>query len=106
VRERDKGGEKRRERETRRESGDHHPIAQVNEIVADLTMKRKRGRERKGEGERETGTENERETSRQRQRERTATAQVNEIVADLTIKKKDLDKILEAYLSVYPRCVR
>ena len=36
----------------------------------------------------------------------TIIAQVNEIVADLTTKKKDLDKILEAYLSVHPRSVQ
>lgn len=33
----------------------------------------------------------------------TIIAQVNEIVADLTTKKKDLDSILENYLSVNPR---
>jgi hypothetical protein len=33
----------------------------------------------------------------------TIIAQVNEIVADMTTKKKDLDNILEIYLSVYPR---
>jgi hypothetical protein len=33
----------------------------------------------------------------------TIIAQVNEIVADLTTKKKDLDKILEAYLTLTPR---
>jgi hypothetical protein len=35
----------------------------------------------------------------------TIIAQVNEIVAQMTIKKKDLDKILEIYLSVRPRQV-
>ncbi len=34
----------------------------------------------------------------------TIIAQVNEIVADLTTKKKDLDKILESYLNLNPRC--
>ncbi len=33
----------------------------------------------------------------------TIIAQVNDIVADLTTKKKDLDNILETYLTVYPR---
>ncbi len=33
----------------------------------------------------------------------TIIAQVNEIVAQMTTKKKDLDAILEAYLSVRPR---
>jgi hypothetical protein len=33
----------------------------------------------------------------------TIIAQVNEIVAQMTTKKKDLDVILEAYLSVRPR---
>jgi hypothetical protein len=32
----------------------------------------------------------------------TIIAQVNEIVAGLTTKKKDLDSILEIYLSVHP----
>ena len=35
----------------------------------------------------------------------TIIAQVNEIVAQMTTKKKDLDKILEIYLSVHPRHV-
>ena len=35
----------------------------------------------------------------------TIIAQVNEIVADLTTKKKDLDKILESYLTLNPRLV-
>jgi hypothetical protein len=35
----------------------------------------------------------------------TIIAQVNEIVADLTTKKKDLDRILEAYLALNPRCL-
>ena len=33
----------------------------------------------------------------------TIIAQVNEIVADLTTKKKDLDRVLEAYLTLTPR---
>jgi hypothetical protein len=33
----------------------------------------------------------------------TIIAQVNEIVADLTTKKKDLDRILESYLTLNPR---
>ena len=33
----------------------------------------------------------------------TIIAQINEIVADLTTKKKDLDKVLEIYLTLTPR---
>jgi hypothetical protein len=35
----------------------------------------------------------------------TIIAQVNEIVADLTTKKKDLDRILESYLTLNPRLI-
>jgi hypothetical protein len=35
----------------------------------------------------------------------TIIAQANEIFAELTTKKKELDHILEAYLTVHPKCV-